>query len=323
MSDLFEQFLKYNPNFTEELHILPSELKSRLLKKLNSANKESNFLSTVSEIRFGLLFTQLGFSIQYDSKIGEGKTPDWEISIDNKKAICEVYRLGQSEFDQKISDFENRLKRGFEEIRLGYKIRYCINDDSIETEGLQIEDIISKLEEWLNNNVEIDDILQYNNMLEFKILAFDQKNKLTYIPGPKSIDYQTDRLVQNENHNRPNRVFEKLIKYTEEISAMRVPYFVCIENDFRNGFNFGEFYEYFQAAYCIREESFNGVDYEIETTSLGCLYDHINVSGIIIKMGNEYRKILNPLKTQLIYSKENLPILNRINLIKDIVPKGV
>lgn len=322
MSDLFEQFLKYNPNFTEELHILPSELKSRLLKKLNSANKESNFLSTVSEIRFGLLFTQLGFSIQYDSKIGEGKTPDWEISIDNKKAICEVYRLGQSEFDQKISDFENKLKRGFEKIRLGYHIRYCINDDCTKPEELLIDDIITKLEEWLNDNVEIGDILPYNNMLEFEILAFNQKNKITYISGPKSIDYKIERLEQNANNKNPNNISKKLIKYAEEISALQVPYFVCIENDFKNGFDFGEFYAYFQAAYCIIEDRFNGVDYEFENTSLGCLYDHVNVSGIIIKMGNEYRKILNPLKTQLIYSKEFVPIHNRIDLIKNIATNG-
>ena len=319
MNDIFNLFLKYNPDFIEKLELFPKALKKTLLGKLNNAQTETDFLSFVSEINFGLLFNELGFSLQYEKVLFDGKTPDWEISVENTKAICEVYRLGQSEQDQKITNFENKLKRGFEVIKYGYQIKYSFQKDCINADDFEIEKIISELKNWLSNNREVGDIITIENKIKFEIRTLNKNNKVTYISPSKSIDYKIHRLEQKEYLKSNNRVTEKLSKYSNDITQLRIPYFVCIENDFKNGFDFDEFVNYFQGSWCVYTEDniLNNCENEIEYSELGCLYDYNTVSGIILKMGNDYRKILNPLKTQLIYTSDNFPIFKRLNLIKN------
>ncbi|MGD9930018.1 MAG: hypothetical protein AB7U05_08355 [Mangrovibacterium sp.] len=318
MSDIFSMFVKYNPNFLEKLNLFPEALKTTLLGKLNKAQTETIFLSFVSEINFGLLFNELGFSLQYERILFEKKTPDWTISIDNNEAICEVYRLGQSEKDQINTNIENELKRKFEEIKCGYKIKYSLQDDLINPKDYDIKNIIFELKTWLSNNRKIGDIITIDNKIKFEIVTYNQNNKLTYTTS-KQIDYKIHKLIQTEYLKDDNRVTEKLSKYSSGILQLKLPYFLCIESDFKNGFYFEEFVDYFRGSYCAytENESFENSEHEIEYSKLGCLYDHNTVSGIIIKIGNDYRIIINPLKRQLIYNKDNLQILRKINMIQN------
>lgn len=319
MNDIFNLFLKYNPDFINKLELFPEALKRTLLSKLNNAPTDTAFLSFVSEINFGLLFSELGFSLQYDKELFDNKTPDWEISIENTKAICEVYRLGQTDQDQKKSDFENKLKRGFEEIKYGYQIKYSFQEDCINADDFEMEKISSALKIWLSNNREVGEILSIENKIKFQIQNLNQKNKITYISTSKSIDYNINRLEQKKYFKSNNRVTEKLTKYSNNIEQLRIPYFVCIESDLKNGFYFDEFINYFQDSLCVYSEDdfIDNYENEIEYSELGCLYDYNTISGIILKIGNEYRKILNPLKNQLIYNNDNFLIFKRLNLIKN------
>jgi hypothetical protein len=318
MNEILDLFVKYNPDFLEKLNSFPEALKIKLFEKLNASSDDAIFLSYVSEINFGLLFNGLGFNLQYDKTLSSGKKPDWEISYQNMKAICEVYRLGQSAKDQNITNFDNKLKRGFGEINYGYKIRYSLHEDYVIVDDMEVESIISELTNWLSNNRKISDILLLDNKIKFEILSLNQTNKLTY-STIKSIDYKPEKLVQKDYMKRDNEVSKKLSKYSTSIKELGVPYFICIESDFKNGLNFEEFANYFLGSYCMYTEDdiIINCEKEIEYSKLGCLYDHITVSGIIIKIGNDYRKILNPLKKQLIYNKDNYQIINKINMIEN------
>ncbi len=318
MTEFFTLFTKYNPDFISKLDLFPAELKNKLLNKLKDASTESKFLSLVTEINFGLLFTELGFSLQYEQIHFDNKTPDWTISIEKQNAICEVYRIGQSELDQKITDFENKLKRGFESIKYGYRIKFSFEIEWMVSEDAEIEKIISELTIWISNNRKVGEKVTINKII-FEILAANKKNKITYISDAKLIDYKIHRLVQREYFKSNNRVTEKLINYSDNISQSRIPYFVCIESDFKNGFDFDEFISYFQCSYCVYSEDdiLNNCENEFECFELGCLYDHPTVSGIIIKIGNDYRKILNPLKNQLIYNQDNFQLISKIDMIKN------
>jgi hypothetical protein len=316
MIDIYNLFLKYNPDFRAKLEIFPTVLKTSLIRKLKNTQSEVDFLSHVSEINFGLLFNKLGFNLNYEKLLLNGKTPDWEISIENAKAICEVYRLGQSIKDLNITSFENKLKRGFEEIPYGYQIKYGYEEDCINADNIEIENIVSELNDWLSCNREIGERVTILEKTWFEIRAINQKKKLTYISSAKSIDYKIHRLVQKEYLIKDNVVSQKLSKYSNEIRQLNIPYFLCIENDFKNGLNFEEYENYFQGSWCICSEDDN-FENDIEYTELGCLYNYSTVSGIIIKIGNDYRKILNPLKNQIVYNSSNQLILNRLNLINN------
>lgn len=319
MSDIFNLFLNYNPDFLEKLKLFPEALKKAIIIELNNATSETKFLSLVSEINFGLLFNGLGFNLQYERILFDNKKPDWEISIENTKAICEVYRLGQSFKDQLITNFENELKRGFERIKFGYQIKYDFKEPFLNVHGLEADNIISKLNIWFSNGRIIGDAITIDDKINFKIIASNQNNKLTYLSGSKSIDYKIDKLVQKEYMRRPNEISLKLSEYTSIIRKLRIPYFICIESDFKNGLNFDEFVNYFQGSWCVYTEDdiLTCCENDIEYSELGCLYDYNTVSGIIIKIGNDFRKILNPLKNQLIYNRVNFPIFKRLNLIKN------
>lgn len=317
MNDIFNMFLKYNPDFITKLDLFPKELKESLLRKLKNATNETDFHSLIAEINFGLFFNELGFSLQYEKIHFNKKTPDWTISIDEKNAICEVYRLGQSKIDQKITDFENKLKRGFETINLGFHIKFSFKHDCTNATDFEIENYISELRNWLCKNRRVGNIITIEDKITFEIRGINNNNKVTYITS-QSIDYKIHRLVQKEYLNYKNDITKKMTKYSENILQSRVPYFVCIENDCKNGFDFEEFVCTFLGSNCVEidDDILSNCENEIEYSNFGCLYDNITVSGIIIKIGNDYRKIINPLKKQLIYNTDNFPILERINKIR-------
>ncbi len=319
MSDIFNLFLKYNPDFLDKLDLFSKELRGKMLNKLKKATTETAFLSLVSEINFGLLFNDLGFSLQHEKILFDKKTPDWTILIDGRKAICEVYRLGQSDKDQTITNLTDKLKRGFEEINYGYKIKFSLYGDFISANDNDIKKMLSDLGNWLSNTRKIGDIITSENKIKFEIVSLNQNAKLTYTTS-LPIDYKLHKLVQCEHLKSNNKITEKLSKYSTGISQFKLPYFLCIESDFKNGFDFDEFISCFQCSFCVCSEDdilFN-IEDEFECSGLGCLYVHPTVSGIIIKIGNDYRKILNPLKNQLIYNQDNFQIISKIHMIKNV-----
>lgn len=313
---MLNSFLRYNPHFIDKLKSFPDELSRNLINKLNNATTEVKFLSLVSEINFGLIFNELGFTLKYEKPLSDGKTPDWEILIDKKKAICEVYRLGQSKKDLALTSFENKLKRRLVDLNFGYHIKYSYREECIDFNQYDLDEIISEINFWLSENRKVGDILTIANNFIFEIRRLNKSNKITYVSHPKFIDFKIHRLVQNEYLQKNNKVTEKLTKYTSEIAKLGVPYFLCIENDFKNAFDFNDFVDYFKGSWCIYSDDYNMAQ-EIEYSNLGSLIDNPFVSGIIIKLGDEYRKILNPLKKQFIYNRNNSVILEKIKMLKD------
>lgn len=49
-----------------------------------------------------------------------------------------------------------------------------------------------------------------------------------------------------------------------------------------------------------------------EWTELGIFYDNPQLSGLLILKGNEFKLLLNPMKNQVIYRKENESLLERV-----------
>jgi len=57
MSDIFNLFLKYNPDFIGKLDLFPVELRKKILNKLKKTSTETFFLSLVSEMDIPVILT--------------------------------------------------------------------------------------------------------------------------------------------------------------------------------------------------------------------------------------------------------------------------
>lgn len=322
MKNLFEQFLCIHPEFDNSLKKLPKEIKSKFIGKLKTSTKETNFLSIISEIKFGLMFYNLGFEIKYELKYSN-KTPDLTISTDKNKTICEIYRLCQSIEDRSYYDFEIELFNSINKLNFNYLIEfnYCNHDSRLD--NYNIEDIINKLELWLTKSKpSIGDYIVINNFIVFSILKLT--NSINLLGGFRIIDYKPEKLIQFGHLKYNNSITEKINKYKQLVTKNNIPYFLGIYIELESGFNCEDFVEYFLGQECqfISKDTFSNKTSEVnfgDRTKLGIFYSNIHLSGLILFYNNSFKLLLNPRKSQEIYKPENINILNLLKKDLEII----
>lgn len=321
---LLELYKEYHPDLVERLSKFSEINKRRLIKKLEIEKDKRNFLSTISEIKFGELFKILNIESEYDKKINL-KTPDWTLSCSKSEIICDVYRLGQSKSDQIRSDFENSLIEHIQKINANYIIRISFIEEYFESEIYNIEFIVTMLKEWILQSLpKIGDKILISKNFYFTVLSNCSNHQFVSCCGnANSIEYKIGKIEQEEN-SYPNEITKKLTKYNEIIQSFNLSYFLCIDIDFGSGFTHDEFKEYF------RGKSAELIDYEEvkdipefkelglgkEWTILGEFYNNPHLSGIITCLNNKFKVLLNPLKTQIIYDEKYREILEKLENIK-------
>jgi len=94
----FEIFFKDREELYNSFKSFDTKHRLRILDKLSQKENESDFLSLVTEVNFGLFLDQFSDSI---CKMSFDKlTPDWTIELNNQKIIAEVVRLNPSAKDK-------------------------------------------------------------------------------------------------------------------------------------------------------------------------------------------------------------------------------
>jgi len=323
MNGLLKLYCDYHPDFLDTLNPFDEKIKQRVINNLQNADNKPKFLSIIAEIQFGLKFQDIGFGLDYEKRYSNKKTPDWTISIDNSYAICEVYRLGKSNKDQKRSDFENLLIEKIHELPFNYFIRIKFIEEYFETEKYDINEIIKDLIKWLNDSERVlgEKILIQENF-SFEIAKTNTKiNHICCSGNPSSIDFKPDKLIQFDYLKRNNEITKKISKYNSLIHELELPYFIAVSVDFISGFDYDDFKEYFLGKGVefidfdtdIANKHFNHLGQN--WNELGVFYNTPNLSGLIIYEGNRFKLLLNPIKSQIIYRKENLILLEKIKQI--------
>ncbi|WP_050380546.1 hypothetical protein [Chryseobacterium sp. Hurlbut01] len=316
--NLLSIFCNYHPEFMEGLNSFSELNRGKLLRKLKSAENRTAFLSTVSEIRFGDFFQKLDFEIKYDEKI-EDKTPDWTLNSSTFPIICEVYRLGRSNKDQKRSDFENSLKKQLEKIPSNLVIKITIDDNYDNYDELQIDRIKAQFEAWLEKEPTINNELFLDYDFIFKVIAVSKTMNYLSCVNSGNIDYKIGKLKQFKNQ-RPNEITKKIQKYNRIITTQKLPFFICVDLDFASGFTHDEFEEYFLGS------SVEFIDFDpkntfttdigtlgVEWTKLGEFYQNLQISGIITCSNNNFKVLLNPIHKQIIYEEKYNDCLTKFN----------
>lgn len=310
---LLNLYCNYHPEFLESLEIFSEYNKNRILKNLKTQNSKSNFLSTVSEIKFGELFTKLNFTIEYEKKYKNKQTPDWTLFSNNLNVICEVYRLGKSEKDQVYSDFENEIKEVLGKLEYNYFIRIDFFENDFDIQSFDTFVVIAEVKEWLcKSDKVIGDKIIVNTNFEFEIIKTNTNvNHLCFIGPAKSIDYKPHKLKQLK-HLSDNEITKKLKKYNDIISDENLAFIICISIDFVSGFDITDFTEYFLGM-GVENIDYGNSLYENEEfknwgstwTELGEFYNNPQLSGILIHYNNSFTFLINPNKNQIIHNKEN------------------
>lgn len=320
---LLEKYETYHKGFEARLNSFSKLNAARFKKKLKQETRRDNFLSIVSEIRFGELFNSLGIDFEYDRKFSNNQTPDYTLTLSNSRAICDVYRLGKSRIDQIRSDFENDLMERIEKIPASYCLKITFLEEYFDEGFYDSELIFIELEKWLlSNPLSSTDKICILDNFGFEIIYNNTNvNHVTCIGNASNIDIKPNKLKQLEN-SKPNEITKKLTKYNDIISQENLPYFICVDIDFVSGFDHNDFIEHFRGfgvtfidygtAYGNMEQFRHlGMNW----TDLGEFYKNPQLSGIITYFNQEFKLLLNPQIRQQIYNESNYELLTRLNKI--------
>ncbi len=309
---LLKLYCKYHPEFLESLEIFSECNKNRLLKNLKTQNTKSNFLSIVSEIQFGELFTKLNFEIEYEKKYKNQQTPDWSLFSKKTTTICEVYRLDKSKKVQEYTDFENEIKEALRKLEYNYLIEINLVKNDFDIASFNTAVIINQVKNWLISSAKVKgDKIIVNSNFAFEIKNINTKvNHLCFIGPAMRIDYKPHKLAQ-EKHLSENEITKKLKKYKEIILDENLAFIICISIDFVSGFEISECVQYFLGKEINYIDYGNPLfeNYESENwgswwTELGEFYSNPQLSGILILYNNSFTFLINPNRSQRIYDKE-------------------
>jgi hypothetical protein len=323
VQSLLSEFLSYNPKFIENLKDFDDQLINKFLKKLRSEKDKPNFRSTIAEIQFGKLLKSLNLDIKYDLKYKGNLTPDWTVCDGNCSALIEVYRLGKSSDSQTKSDFEDKILMTINKIKKPYIIQLSFTNQDYNSSLYNLDKIIEEIQLWLTDERTKSEKKIFQDIVELCIYCNNSKyNHACIIGSVSSIDFKTQKLKQNPNH-KPNEISKKITKYRALIENNNLPYFIAVSMDFTSGFDFDDFREYFLGTGVFNADFGKIIPEYPENnnwgenwTELGKFYELPHLSGLILRYNNEYKILLNPLKSQVIYSKKYESLLNKLNSLK-------
>ncbi|MFD1316183.1 hypothetical protein [Namhaeicola litoreus] len=108
MTKIMKRFLENNKEFLSDIEHLEKITGKTILKKILANSDEINFLSARSEIKFGkYLAEKFDNNLEYEPNILE-KKPDWLVSTNEDKIICEVLRINipNEKLQTKIKSYE-------------------------------------------------------------------------------------------------------------------------------------------------------------------------------------------------------------------------
>jgi hypothetical protein len=316
---VLDEYLGYHPEFIDSLTVFQEDTRKKILKRLKNENDRRNFISTVAEVRFGKLFSELGFGLEYEKKFPNNQRPDWLIALNESTAICDVYRLGKSDKDQIRSDFENKLIEKLQQIPKKCFIKTHFINEYFDTTLYDLDVISKAVEDWLSSSRQTGDSILVADNFEFEVRKADTDvEHVCCFGNVSSIDIKTQKVKQVENLT-PNEITKKLNKYDDIISEHRMPFFICVYIDFVSGFDHRDFVERFLGrgvefidfgTPIANHEQFRHMGQS--WTELGEFYNNLQLSGIVTFFNERFELLLNPNKGQVVYEQKYSQLLRQL-----------
>ncbi|WP_440066814.1 hypothetical protein [Tenacibaculum discolor] len=306
----------------EKLKSIDEKLSFKILKRFNKEINRSNFISLLSELKFINEFSNLNFSIDYEKKyktLSGEKTPDLTLDFKGCKLLGEVYRLGSSSQDNQTIQFLNKVENILSEIKSSYILFLEFKNKSIDFKHINEIDLKEKIQNWISTKPKLNSILDYNSDLEFHSIIKGKNQYTQLISDVIILNIKPEKLQQIDTFSN-NEITNKILKYEEIVQQKQIPYFICIETDLNSGFHFSDYFERFHHKEVEYKRFEKHEDFLLKQgkgkywSTLGDFYLYPFLSGLIILINNEFRMLLSPLKTQIIYNekyKESLKFLTQ------------
>ncbi len=112
-STIAEEFLETQPALVEAIESFDKKRSLSMLQYLRKEKHAVNFFSTLAEIRTGLFFDPLCSELQYNAPL-DGQRPDWSVTVNCQRILCEVLRLNTPQEECLASIERSRELRRFQ-----------------------------------------------------------------------------------------------------------------------------------------------------------------------------------------------------------------
>ena len=101
-----DKYFDQNPMVYEAIQDFARNRAVNIFKTLRNDENEINFLSWLSEMKFGLQFDKFASAMEYDADMN-GQTPDWLVTANKQTFVAEVVRINLHELEMtsKIEGF--------------------------------------------------------------------------------------------------------------------------------------------------------------------------------------------------------------------------
>jgi len=270
-----------------------------LVASLNKETKETDFLSTITEINFGLFFDKISNTVQYN-KTYENLTPDWTLTINGQNIIAEVLRLNPSSSDKVKLDFDNDFMEAMHQIMVGCFLSFDYDEKEIKRENIDIPKCTILVEKWLKTKPAINDTLVLFDTIELQIISYPPNIDHTCLAGGGgSINFDYRRLKGDRS-----TLLRKTQKYSSIIENYNLPYIVCIYMDFHTWFKKDDLYTTLYGLSTEHEAEINFLSHNIENA---LYYANTivrqNVSGVLLRQNDEFTYYHNFSKSNKLNNK--------------------
>lgn len=210
---LFEIFFNNRNEQLNKIELLQEKHNLHLLDKLKNENRNTEFLSLVSEINFALFFDEFASHINRP-RIGKSQTPDWEVTMNNQKVILEVMRLNPSAKDKKELDFEDDFFDVLQKIRVGCFLGFEYINDETSRFALDIQQCRLLVEDWLKEERQQYETLSLFNAIEIEFHKYSSDvDHVCLAGGGGGIDFNFNRLRGDKSN-----LVNKINKYRDGIA---------------------------------------------------------------------------------------------------------
>lgn len=236
---IFDEFFHERQDLLKEIESIDSSRNISLVNSLKRSKDKVQFLSTISEARFGLFFDKISSAVKYNSKFGGNQTPDWNIVVNGQILIAEVARINPDNELNKSFEFSDMVFNAIMEIKQRYIVHVDFANSYSPRYEVDIPLLQKSLSDWFeiprtvgesfifDDNIEI--IVHQDNCQEEHILAAG-------LGGP--VKYRPQRLLGDNG-----RLMSKVDAYRELIAKQDVPYLVCIYADYHSWITTKDVYE--------------------------------------------------------------------------------
>ncbi len=281
---LFENFFEGRENLLKSFKDFDSKHNQGLINSLSKENSEIDFLSTITEIHFGIFFDEYSSSAKHE-KPHDGQTPDWTFNINGQQIIAEVLRLNPSLSDKVKLDFDDNFMNAIHEIKTSCILSFYYDEKVIDRKAIDIKMCKALVEDWLNKKPAINDTIILLDSIEIQLINYPPNlDHVCLAGGGGGINYNYSRL-----HGANSALLKKGQKYSSIIEKYNLPYIVCIYMDFHTWFRKDDLYN---SLYGLSAEHEGRINYFSHNIEKALFYSDrklmTNVSGILLRQNDEF-----------------------------------